>query len=151
MFFSQALVGDRMARDVRVMLEDERIDAVAVAATPEGADERHAIGLRGLCNLHSRGCQRGMAGLTETGGPGEDDFWTWRSLMYRFLDRLQPDDVEALTAQAYVEDSWSLASARPAIDAVWVGGRKLVSQGRHIRRDEVAARFAATLQRLASQ
>ena len=25
----------------------------------------------------------------------EDSFWTWREVMYRFLDRLDPDDVQA--------------------------------------------------------
>jgi formiminoglutamate deiminase len=44
-----------------------------------------------------------MAGLTEYRGSGEDDFWSWRELMYRFLDRLTPEDVQAITAQAYAE------------------------------------------------
>ena len=44
-----------------------------------------------------------MAGLAETRGPPDDNFWTWREVMYRFLDRLTPDDVEAIAAQAYVE------------------------------------------------
>jgi cytosine/adenosine deaminase-related metal-dependent hydrolase len=44
-----------------------------------------------------------MAGLAERRGPANDDFWTWREVMYRFLDRLTPDDVEAITAQAFAE------------------------------------------------
>ena len=44
-----------------------------------------------------------MAGLAEHRGPEADDFWTWREAMYRFLDRLEPDDVVAIAAQAYVE------------------------------------------------
>src|SRR5258708_32385992 len=44
-----------------------------------------------------------MAGLVEIGGPGPDSFWTWRTLMYRFLARLTPDHVEAFAAQAYAE------------------------------------------------
>src|SRR5205814_43922 len=47
--------------------------------------------------------QRGMAGLAEVRGPADDDFWTWREVMYRFLDRLTPDHVEAIAAQACVE------------------------------------------------
>src|SRR5690606_33775672 len=34
--------------------------------------------------------------------PG-DNFWSWREIMYRFLDRLEPEDVAAITAQAYAE------------------------------------------------
>ena len=44
-----------------------------------------------------------MAGLAETRGPEGDNFWTWREVMYRFLDRLGPEEVEAIAAQAYVE------------------------------------------------
>ena len=54
-------------------------------------------------NLHSHAFQRAMAGMTERRGPGDDSFWTWRATMYRFLDALTPEDVEAIAALAYVE------------------------------------------------
>ena len=44
-----------------------------------------------------------MAGLAERRGPTADSFWTWREVMYRFLQRLSPDDVEAIAAFAYME------------------------------------------------
>jgi formiminoglutamate deiminase len=44
-----------------------------------------------------------MAGLAETRGLAGDNFWTWREVMYRFLDRLSPDDMEAIAALAYME------------------------------------------------
>ena len=44
-----------------------------------------------------------MAGLAERRGPQADSFWTWREVMYRFLERLTPDDVEAIAAFAYME------------------------------------------------
>ncbi|RBF89902.1 formimidoylglutamate deiminase, partial [Xanthomonas oryzae pv. oryzae] len=47
--------------------------------------------------------QRGMAGLTEVGGRSGDSFWSWRELMYRFVDRLDPDSLQAIAEQAYVE------------------------------------------------
>ena len=59
--------------------------------------------LPGMVNLHSHAFQRGMAGLGERAGTGEDSFWTWREVMYRFLDHLTPDDVEAIATMAYVE------------------------------------------------
>jgi len=34
---------------------------------------------------------------------GADSFWTWRTLMYRFLDHLTPDDVEAIAALVQME------------------------------------------------
>jgi formiminoglutamate deiminase len=44
-----------------------------------------------------------MAALAERRGPRSDSFWTWREVMYRFLGRLSPDDVEAIAAFAYME------------------------------------------------
>ena len=44
-----------------------------------------------------------MAGLTERRGAGQDSFWTWRTLMYRFLDQLTPEDVQAIAAMVMVE------------------------------------------------
>jgi formimidoylglutamate deiminase len=55
-------------------------------------------------NLHSHAFQRAMAGLTEARGPDpRDSFWTWRRLMYRFLDQLSPEDVEAIAALVFME------------------------------------------------
>jgi formimidoylglutamate deiminase len=55
-------------------------------------------------NLHSHTFQRAMAGLSEARSPaGRDSFWTWREIMYRFLDILEPEDIEAIAAFAFVE------------------------------------------------
>jgi formimidoylglutamate deiminase len=100
--FAQALLPNGWAKDVRLTLVEGRIASVAFGP-PEAGDERHAIGVPGLCNVHSHAFQRGMAGLSEQRGQADDDFWSWREVMYRFLDRLGPEDVEAIAAQAYVE------------------------------------------------
>ena len=72
-------------------------------AKAQPGDERVAVALPGMRNVHSHGFQRGMAGLTEFRGPAADNFWSWRTLMYRFVARMTPDDLEAVTALAYVE------------------------------------------------
>lgn len=55
-------------------------------------------------NVHSHAFQRSMAGLVEQRGPDpKDTFWTWRRLMFRFLDRLTPDHIEAITAFVQME------------------------------------------------
>jgi formimidoylglutamate deiminase len=46
-------------------------------------------------------------------------------------------------------DTWIFGGARDCIDRVWSAGRKVVSEGRHFRREPIAARFGATLLRLA--
>ncbi len=99
MVFAEALLPDGWRRDVRVELDaDGRIATV----TPDAAPGR-LIALPGLPNLHSHAFQRGMAGLTEHAGAGDDSFWTWRELMYRFLAHLTPEDVEAIATLAYAE------------------------------------------------
>jgi formimidoylglutamate deiminase len=54
-------------------------------------------------NLHSHAFQRAMAGLAEVASSSEDSFWTWRAQMYRMVEHLSPDDIEAITAATYVD------------------------------------------------
>lgn len=103
LWFGAALLPDGWTDNVRLTLEGGKILRVETGVAAGAHDERHAIVIPGLSNLHSHAFQRGMAGLAERRGPEGDNFWTWREVMYRFLDRLGPEDVEAITAQAYVE------------------------------------------------
>ena len=59
--------------------------------------------LPGMPNLHSHAFQRAFAGETERRGPGPDSFWTWRTAMYRLVSAIDPDAIEAVAAQLYVE------------------------------------------------
>ena len=104
LFFDSALLPDGWAADVAIQVSDEgTIGEVRAGAERAPAAVREAIAVPGVANLHSHAFQRGMAGLAERAGSGPDSFWTWREVMYRFLDRLSPDDVEAIAAQLYVE------------------------------------------------
>ncbi|NIK07230.1 formiminoglutamate deiminase [Xanthomonas arboricola] len=100
---ARALLPDGWAGDVRITLAQGRIASVQPGATPASDDTRVERLLPGLGNLHSHAFQRGMAGLTEVGGRSGDSFWSWRELMYRFVDRLDPDSLQAIAEQAYVE------------------------------------------------
>lgn len=100
----QALLPDGFADNVRLTVSGGTITSVEPGVPAHDGDERLAgLTLPGMPNLHSHAFQRGMAGLSERRGAAEDSFWTWREVMYRFLDRLDPDDVQALAAQAFVE------------------------------------------------
>jgi formiminoglutamate deiminase len=103
LWFETALLPSGWARDVRIETRDGLIARIESDVPAVPGDERHAVVLPGLSNVHSHAFQRGMAGLAERRGPADDDFWTWREVMYHFLDRLTPDDVEGITALAYVE------------------------------------------------
>lgn len=103
LWFESALLPQGWTESVRLTAAGGRIARIETGVAAGAGDERHAVAVPGLCNVHSHAFQRGMAGLAETRGPANDNFWTWREVMYRFLDRLSPDDVEAIAAQAYVE------------------------------------------------
>jgi formimidoylglutamate deiminase len=99
-----ALLPDGWRNDVVLRIEHGVI--VDVEAPGHGPAERvSGIAVPGLPNLHSHAFQRAMAGLTERQGDagGTDSFWSWRTAMYRFVERLSPDDLEAIAALAYME------------------------------------------------
>ncbi len=68
---------------------------------------------------------------------------SFRSMPPRRCSRGATDDA--------VLDTWIFGGARGLVDAVWSGGRKVVSEGRHISRERIATRFAAVLRRLAER
>ena len=83
---------------------DGRIGSVSIGANASADALRVPVLLPAMPNLHSHSFQRAMAGLSESRGPKADDsFWTWRDVMYRFLDVLSPDDIEAIAAFAFME------------------------------------------------
>ncbi len=99
----RALLPQGWARDVRLQVAGGRLARVEAGVPAADGDIRLQVALPGLGNLHSHAFQRGMAGLTEIGGASGDSFWSWRELMYRFLERLDPDSLQAIAEQAYVE------------------------------------------------
>src|SRR5262249_12890012 len=106
LYFRTALLPGGWAEAVRIQTSGARISVVGSGGAPLPADERAAIGLPGVPNAHSHAFQRGMAGLTERRAADAtegDSFWSWRELMYRFVGRIGPDDLEAISAQAFVE------------------------------------------------
>ena len=101
--FAEALMPHGWAHDVRIEIADGCFTRIETGAAAQPGDERHRVVLPGQPNLHSHAFQRGMAGLTERRGASSDSFWTWREAMYRFVDRIGPDDLLAIAAMAYAE------------------------------------------------
>jgi formimidoylglutamate deiminase len=102
-FAEQALLPSGWQTNVRLTVKAGQIAAIDLGATAGPGDERHAILLPGMPNLHSHAFQRGMAGLAETRGPAADSFWSWREVMYHFALTMTPEQVEAVAAQLYIE------------------------------------------------
>ena len=100
---SQVLTPDGWRSDLEVTIgENGRIHQVGPIS--RAATHRSALLLPAPLNLHSHAFQRAMAGLTEAKGPDpRDSFWSWRQLMYKFLDQLTPEDVEAIAGLVFME------------------------------------------------
>lgn len=107
-WIEHALLPTGWASGVRVQVStDGLIASIDADAAPQLGDRRLKVVVHGLGNLHSHAFQRGMAGLAETRsrghGGGTDSFWSWREVMYRFLDQLGPESFQAIAEQAYME------------------------------------------------
>lgn len=100
---TSALLPSGWASDVCLKISDDGcIASVQTGAAPRGT--KTDLLLPAPVNVHSHAFQRAMAGLTERRGPDpSDSFWTWRQLMFRFLDKLTPEHVEAITAFVQME------------------------------------------------
>lgn len=105
LFAPLALLPGGWATDVGLDLDDAgNLTGVAAGAASEGRDRLDGPVLPGFPNLHSHAFQRAMAGLAEhRGGDPEDDFWSWRKLMYGLAGALMPEEIQAIAAQLYVE------------------------------------------------
>ncbi len=101
---SYALLKDGWAENVLVKISDNgRISEVSKNNNNK-ADKKVGILLPSPVNVHSHSFQRAMAGLTEhKGRKSFDSFWTWRDLMFKFLDQLQPYQIESISAFVQME------------------------------------------------
>ena len=101
---AQALLPQGWASDVTVSLgPDGRISAVTPDSAAPADAVRVGVLLPAPANTHSHAFQRAMAGLTERRGQGSDSFWTWRTLMYRFVDVITPEQLQAIAAFVQME------------------------------------------------
>ena len=99
----QALLATGWASDVLITIGAEgRIVKVQTSQPPAG--NQVDLLVPAPANSHSHAFQRAMAGLTERRGKDpSDSFWTWRNLMFRFLDQITPDQVQAIAAFVQME------------------------------------------------
>jgi formimidoylglutamate deiminase len=92
--------------DVIVTVSDDGfISAIdsAAAGSRDGAEHIGGIVVPGMSNAHSHAFQRAMAGNTEYRLSARDSFWTWRHAMYALANRIEPEDLQVLATQLFVE------------------------------------------------
>jgi len=99
----QVLSASGWLHDTKITIDTEGF-VVGIAESDGHCDHSVGVLLPAMANVHSHSFQRAMAGLAERRGPTSiDDFWTWRQVMYRFLELLSPDDIEVIAAQVQME------------------------------------------------
>jgi formimidoylglutamate deiminase len=103
LFAASALAPNGWAENLRLTVAPSGDLAASAPGDAAGAERLDGAVLPGMPNLHSHAFQRAMAGLTERAGGGEDSFWGWREIMYRFVGAIGPEDLKAIAAQLYVE------------------------------------------------
>lgn len=111
LFCPHALLPSGWASDVLLRWDTEGRLTLVQPATPTemrpGVPEASGPVIAGLPNLHSHAFQRVFAGLTEKRGsnPGQsqDNFWSWRNLMYRMAAHITPEQLQAIATALYVE------------------------------------------------
>ncbi len=100
-FAERAWLPQGWAADVRFGVEAESglLTSVRAQADAAGATRLKGPVIPGVPNAHSHAFQRALAGLGEGGG----GFDGWRARMYRLANALTPEQLEAVSAQTYVE------------------------------------------------
>ena len=91
---------------VLVVGDDGAICEVTDRAPPDATvhDLGPSIVVPGFVNAHSHAFQRAIRGATHRRGAADpSSFWSWREAMYAKATTLTPDDVYAITRQAFAE------------------------------------------------
>ena len=104
---ASALLADGWANNVEIEIDDFGDIETIRADTPYQSGEKHGVLIPGIPNVHSHAHQRAMSGLGEKAGlaadGSADSFWTWRKVMYHYLERIQPEHLFHISSQLYLE------------------------------------------------
>ena len=93
--------GDSVAEGVLFTVTEGRITAIDTDTTAQpGSHRLRGLVIPGLANAHSHAFHRALRARTQR---DRGSFWTWRELMYRAAERLNPDRYRRLTRAVYAE------------------------------------------------
>lgn len=102
LFVKKILLADGWASDKTLTIEQGVITDIT-SGYVAGAERAKGVVIPGMVNCHSHAFQRAFAGFSEQGSEGNDSFWTWRNIMYKFLGQLNSKDVQVIASQLYIE------------------------------------------------
>ena len=96
------LLASACHQDKTPLIDDGVIKSIITGYEP-GAERLNGAVIPGMVNCHSHAFQRAFAGFSEQGSEENDSFWTWRKVMYQFLQQLTDIDAEVIATQVYIE------------------------------------------------
>ena len=97
-----ALLPDGWKNNILISVgENGLIEDVQPGQTSVDAIKLDGPVIPGMANLHSHAFQYAMAGLAEHAEGDQNSFWSWRKVMYDFLGRLGPEELEKIATDLY--------------------------------------------------
>jgi len=102
LFSEKILLSTGWSKNKTITIENGVITHMHNGKSPDAEVAQGAI-IPGMVNCHSHAFQRAFAGFSEQGSAGKDSFWTWRAVMYKFLDQLTAENAEVIATQLYIE------------------------------------------------
>jgi formimidoylglutamate deiminase len=100
-FAERILLADGWAKEKTLTIEQGIIKAIESGEQTDA--EKVGTVIPGMVNCHSHAFQRAFAGFSEQGSEGQDSFWTWRKIMYKFLGQLTAENAQVIATQLYIE------------------------------------------------
>jgi len=101
-YAEKILLAEGWGQDKTLTIKNGKITAID-SGYIEGAERVKGPIIPGMINCHSHAFQRAFAGFSEQGSEGQDSFWTWRKIMYKFLAQLTCKNAEIIASQLYIE------------------------------------------------
>ncbi len=102
-FLKAALLPDGWCRNVRVTTENGLFQSIELETAQQPQDMILGTVIPAMPNAHSHVFQRAMAGLSEYKNSGEDNFWSWRDLMYQLANDLDEETLYEVAKNCYSE------------------------------------------------
>ncbi|MDG1751852.1 MAG: formimidoylglutamate deiminase [Thalassotalea sp.] len=100
-FAERILLANGWAKQQTLTIEQGIIQSIE--SGEQAGAEKVGIVIPGMVNCHSHAFQRAFAGFSEQGSEGQDSFWTWRKIMYKFLGQLTAENAQVIATQLYIE------------------------------------------------
>ena len=101
-FAKTVLLPDGWANDVCITIDENGwITDIQTNSTHQNATQLNGPVIPGMPNLHSHAFQYAFAGQSEFATAEQDSFWTWRKLMYQFLETRGAEELENIATQLY--------------------------------------------------